>query len=157
MRSNLSSFIAILSISIGLAACGGSDDTTGTAIDARAGTIDARVGTIDAPAGGGNALGQVCSNTVVCPTGNACTGVSGVGSTTSGWCTPPCTQAGTECTTGYTGPAGGMPQCALTTATGAPPTQCAIICTTTAQCPTGLSCIAVPGQSPPVSICAPPA
>jgi hypothetical protein len=63
----------------------------------------------------------------------------------------------TLCSTGYTGPAGGTPVCALSEAQGAPPSLCAIICTMNTQCPTGLQCIPVPGQNPPVSVCAPPA
>lgn len=157
----LSSILSALALSVALAACGGSgsgDDIStvdARAVDAR--VVDAPAGSIDAPTGGSNALGQVCSQTVACPAGNTCTGVSGVGSTTMGWCTPTCTQQGGECAAGYTGPAGGMPVCALTTAQGAPPSQCAIICTAAAQCPSGLQCIPVPGQTTPVSICAPPA
>jgi hypothetical protein len=69
--------------------------------------------------------------------------------------------ANTVCTTGYQGPAGGQPQCVLFFAPPvpdptAPPTMvdygCAIICTTQAQCPGGLSCDQVQ-PNPPVSIC----
>ncbi len=161
LHSILSAFI----LSVGLAACGGSgsgDDVV--TVDARTidgsggGGIDA-AGGIDAPGGGGvNALGQLCSMSMTCPAGNNCTTLQGLGSQTMGYCTPTCSgQMGTECATGYTGPAGGRPVCALSTMQGAPPSACAIVCTAPEQCPTGLACTPVPGQMQPVSICVPPA
>jgi hypothetical protein len=159
----LSPIVSAFILSFSLAACGASgtgDDVVSVdarTIDGSGGAIDALAGSIDAPTGGANALGNVCSQTVACPAGNMCTGVQGVGSQTMGWCTPPCTETGGQCAAGYTGPAGGMPVCALRQAAGAPPTQCAIICTAPAQCPMDLACTPVPGQMPPVSIRAPPA
>lgn len=151
--------LAVVVLAFGLVACGGGGgddgDDDGTDIDA-AMAIDAAV-SIDAPASS-NALGQVCMLSAPnCPAMHSCTGVQGVGSTTMGWCSPMCMNMNAICTTGYTGPAGGMPVCALTTMQGAPPSLCAIICTGNAQCPTGLTCQPVPGQQQPVSICAPPA
>lgn len=146
--------VAAIALVLGLVACGGGDDGgDGVVIDAPT-AIDAAVAVDAAPTT--NALGTVCSfASPACPAGNQCTGVMGVGSTTMGWCSPMCMNMTTICTTGYTGPAGGMPNCALTMAQGQPPNLCAIICTSTPQCPTGLTCTAVPGQNPPVSICAP--
>ena len=89
-----------------------------------------------------------------CPAGNSCVAIMGLGSQTTGYCTPNCNNMTSICTTGYTGPAGGQPQCALSMAQGQPPNGCAIICMQTNQCPTGLSCTAVPGQN--VSICVAP-
>ncbi len=150
--------LAAIALTFGFAACGGGDDDGGdntptdAAIDSAA--IDAA---IDAPPAT-NALGTVCTfANPQCPEGNVCTGLQGVGSTTMGYCSPMCMNMNAICTTGYTGPAGGMPVCALSEAQGAPPTLCAIICTMNTQCPAGLQCIPVPGQNPPVSVCAPPA
>lgn len=152
--------LAAIALTFGLAACGGDDDGDGgdnnpidAAIDS-ANNIDASP---DAPPAS-NALGQTCDFAAPqCPTGNVCTGLQGVGSTTTGYCSPMCMNMNAICTTGYTGPAGGMPVCALSEGAGQPPTLCAIICTMNTQCPTGLQCIPVPGQNPPVSVCAPPA
>ncbi len=121
---------------------------------------DGSVVLTDAPPQSNNALGQLCplmagGGGAACPTGNNCVGLMGLGSTTTGYCTPDCMNTAAICTTGYTGPAGGMPQCALVTAMGQPPNGCAIVCTATAQCPTGLTCTPVPNQ--PVMICVPPA
>lgn len=155
----LHSILSALILSLGLAACGasgGGDDVV--TVDAQ--TIDGSGGTVDAPNGGGidapmSALGQVCSQTMACPAGYMCTGIQNVGSQTTGWCTPPCTETGGECAVGYTG--GGMPACVLRQAMGAPPTQCAIFCTAPTQCPAGLACTPVHNQPQPVSVCAPPA
>lgn len=157
LHSILSAFI----LSVGLAACGGSgsgDDVV--TVDARTidgsggGGIDAAGGTIDAPGGGMNALGVVCSMSAPCPAGNSCTILQGLGSQTMGYCTPMCSgQMSTECATGYTG--GGRAVCALSTMMGAPPTACAIICTTPTDCPNGLACTPVPNQM--ASICVVPA
>lgn len=149
--------LAAIALTFGFAACGGDDDggdntPTDAPIDSAA--IDAA---IDAPPAT-NALGQVCDfANPQCPTGNVCTGLQGVGSQTMGYCSPMCMNMNSICSTGYTGPQGGMPVCALSEAQGAPPTLCAIICTMNAQCPTGLQCIPVPNQPQPVSVCAPPA
>jgi len=140
--------IAIMAFA--LVACGGDDDD-GQQIDAP--EIDAPL--IDAPAVT-NALGQVCVLAAPnCPEGNTCTGVTGVGSTTNGYCSPTCDNNNALCTAGYTGPAGGTPVCALTTMQGQPPSLCAIICTMPAHCPQGLTCQAVPNTT--TMICAPPA
>lgn len=145
--------LAAFALTLGFAACGGDDDVE-TPIDAPPVVIDAPV---DAPPAV-NALGTVCTfANPTCPEGNVCTGLQGVGSTTMGYCSPQCMNMNALCSTGYTGPAGGMPVCALSEAQGAPPTLCAIICTMNTQCPSGLQCIPVPGQNPPVSVCAPPA
>mgnify|MGYP000844807453 CR=1 FL=1 len=151
--------VAAFALVLGLVACGGSGDggdDDGADIDAPMGTIDAAT-SIDAPAST-NSLGTVCDLQMQnCPSGNSCTAVQGVGSQTMGWCSPMCMNMNAICSTGYTGPAGGMPVCALTTMQGQPPSLCAIICTGNTQCPTGLTCQMVPGQQQPVSICAPPA
>jgi hypothetical protein len=135
------------------AACGG-DDGDVVAIDAR--TPDSS-GSIDAPPSSGNPLGQVCSMASPCSEGNTCVTLMGVGSQTMGYCSPPCTQGGPQCATDYTGPATGSPQCALSMAAGAPATLCAIVCASGTDCPSGLSCIPVPNQPQPVSVCAAPA
>ena len=137
------------------AACGG-DDGDVVAIDAR--TPDSSGSTIDAPPSGTNALGQLCSQAMPCPSAeDRCVTLMGVGSQTMGYCSPQCVQGGNQCTSGYTGPATGQPQCALSMAAGSPPTLCAIVCASGTDCPSGLSCIPVPGQPQPVSVCAPPA
>lgn len=159
MRSMSIRILAAFALTLGFVACGGGDDGDDDVqtIDAPAATIDAPDVAIDAPPAS-NALGQVCSFAAPnCPAGNTCTGLQGVGSATMGYCSPMCMNMNAICTTGYTGPAGGNPVCALSEAQGAPPTLCAIICTMNPQCPTGLQCIPVPGQNPPVSVCAPPA
>ena len=114
----------------------------------------------DAPPAVQNALGQLCpfaagGGGTACPAGNACVTVTGVGTnTTTGYCTPNCMGMSGICTTGYTGPAGGMPQCALGTGSaGDPADGCAIVCTSNPQCPTGHTCTAVPQQT--VKICVP--
>jgi hypothetical protein len=146
--------LAAVALTFGLVACGGGDDDgDGQTIDAPQG-IDAPTAidaAIDAPTT--NALGTVCSfANPQCPAGNTCTGVMGVGSTTMGWCSPMCMNMNSICSTGYTGPAGGMPVCALTMQGSTTPVLCAIICTAQNQCPTGLTCTAVPNQN--VMICA---
>jgi len=150
--------LAAIALTFGFAACGGDDDGDGgdnTPTDAPIDTATAIDAAIDAPPAG-NSLGQVCDfANPMCPAGHTCTGIQDVGSTTMGYCSPMCTRMGGECAAGYTGPAGGMPVCALSMAGSPDPTLCAIICTMPAQCPTGLSCIPVTGQN--VSVCAPPA
>lgn len=135
------------------AACGG-DDGDVVAIDAR--TPDGAVSVIDAPPStGANVLGQLCdTSTAPCPEGNMCVIITGLGNQTAGYCSPMCTQSGTECATGYTGPATGIPRCALGPPGSSVPTQCAILCTAEGDCPTGLACLPVTGQS--ASVCARP-
>lgn len=155
MRTLSRLFLCSLALTV-FAACGGGDDTEDPAPDAAVTVPDAD--TTPAPDAAPmtvNGLGQVCDMNIMCPEGNSCTGVQGVGDPERGYCSPSCTEGGTECTDGYTGPSGGMPLCALSEASGAPPTLCAILCTAPEQCPTGTACIPVPGQS--ASICAPPA
>jgi hypothetical protein len=137
---------------VAIAACGGgSAKKPDAAVDAKA--IDA-VNVV-------NALGQLCpfaagGGGTMCPAGNVCVMVTGVGTnTTTGYCSPDCNGMTTICTTGYTGPAGGSPQCALTPQGMTTAHGCAIVCTTMAQCGTGLSCVTVPNQNPPVKICVP--
>ncbi|HEU0033148.1 MAG TPA: hypothetical protein VFQ53_21090 [Kofleriaceae bacterium] len=157
MRLSHLLFVCLVGIS-SLVACGGGKDGGGGG-----GSADAAVDSpppIDSPPPVQNALGQLCPFAAggmgqPCPAGNACVTLQGLGSTTTGYCTPDCMNMTTLCTTGYTGPAGGMPQCALTTAAGQPPNGCAIVCTDNAQCPTGLSCLQVPMNT--VKICVPPA
>ena len=132
-------------------ACGG--DEGGGAIDAPP-AIDAPA--IDAPPAT-NVLGQLCPTMpggggMICQIGSACIFIEGIGSTTTGYCSPNCNGMNTICTTGYTGPAGGMPRCVL----GMPnmtPIACGIVCTETAQCPTGLECM----QAGAAMFCIPPA
>ena len=134
-----------------LAACYG-DDTGKISIDAST-AIDAPDGKTDASAAI-NALGTVCSLAAPsCPAGNTCTSIQGVGSTTRGYCSPTCNNMNVICGAGYTGPAGGMAFCALTTPGSTTPTLCAIVCSTAAQCPSGLDCIAVPNR--PERVCVP--
>lgn len=159
--SSTTRVLGVLALCLGLAACGSVDaEKTDAAVgDGPAGdgpvVVDAPM--VDAPPGG-NALGQVCTFAdATCPAGHTCTGLQGVGSQTMGYCSPMCMNMSEICATGYTGPAGGMPVCAITAASGEPPSLCAIICTTASQCPQGLACIPVPNQNPPVSVCAPPA
>ena len=106
---------------------------------------------VDAPATDAgpavNALGQLCpfaagGGGMMCPAGNTCVKITNVGTNANtGFCTPACMAKDVLCSTGYTGPAGGVPKCILTPMTNAPATGCAIVCTTMAQCPTGLSCV----------------
>jgi len=151
--------LAAFALTLGFVACGGGDDGDDdvTPIDAST-AIDAPPQAIDAPPAV-NALGQVCTFAAPnCPAGNECTGIMNFGSMTMGWCSPMCMNMNTICSGGYTGPAGGTPVCALQQQ-GQPPNLCAIVCAAgmNQQCPTGLTCQAVPGQPQPVSICAPPA
>lgn len=158
MRTISIRILGALALVLAFAACGGDDDGDdggdGNTIDAPAQTIDAPV-VVDAPAAT-NALGQVCTLGAAdaCPAGNTCVAIMNVGSQTMGWCSPMCMNMNSICSTGYTGPAGGMPVCAITEMTGAPPTLCAIICNPAMQqCPTGLTCQMVNAQT---SICAAP-
>jgi hypothetical protein len=145
MRSISIRILGALALVLTFAACGGDDDGDdggdGVAIDAPNQTIDAPLVT-DAPAVT-NALGQTCNAAAPdCPAGNSCVVLTGLGSQTTGYCSPQCMNMNTLCSTGYTGPAGGMPVCAVTEAEGAPPSLCAIVCMmgNNAQCPTGLTC-----------------
>jgi len=139
------------------AACGGgsSGDDKPNNVDA---SVDAKV-FMDAPPSATNALGQLCpfmqgGGGTACPADHACVQLTGVGTnTTTGYCTPDCMATDSICSTGYTGPAGSMQVCALTTMQGSPANGCAIICTDNTQCPTGLSCTMVPMQT--VKVCVP--
>jgi hypothetical protein len=143
-------------IALALFACGGGSQPRPDNPDA---AVDAPGDLPDAPPAGPNALGQLCPAMQggmgqPCPAGNNCVILQGLGSMTTGYCTPNCMNMTSICTTGYTGPAGGMPQCALSMMMGQPPNGCAIVCQQTTQCPTGLSCTPVPGQN--VSVCVAP-
>lgn len=139
-----------------LAACGGG--TTGDDVtvqpDANTTTHPDAAVVPDSMPQAVNDLGTPCDpNTPTdCAATSTCVIIGGVGSQTMGWCSPACTQAGTECSDGYTGPATGQEVCAITNG-GADPVLCAIVCQTGTDCPNGLLCTAVPGQNPPVSIC----
>jgi hypothetical protein len=140
---------------LAIAACGGDSKKNP---DAKPPTPDANTTPDASPpdAMTANALGTLCDNnnqTMPCPAGNQCVVVTGVGSQTQGYCSPVCNGMDTICSTGYTGPAGGMERCALG-AQGQPPDACVIICTAPAQCPTGTACTAVTGQT--VKICVAP-
>jgi hypothetical protein len=113
---------------------------------------------MDAPPAGANGLGQLCpfgsgGMGSACPGSDACVKLQNLGSATTGYCTPNCNGMDSICTTGYTGPAGGMPKCALTVGSGSSASGCAIICTDTTQCPTGMGCVMVPMNT--VKICVP--
>jgi uncharacterized protein YceK len=102
-----------------------------------------------------NELGRICTvGGTGCSAGNTCIAIQGVGSTTMGWCTPMCAGMNDVCTAGYTGPASGMPVCAVGDGSGTP-IYCAIGCTVNADCPTGMTCIVVPNGGGG-SICAVP-
>ena len=114
------------------------------AVDAAAHAIDAALHGIDAAVGSGNPLGIVCDSATPCPDGGGChfytTGAS------KGICSPTCSSADDTCVTGYTGPAGAMPTCFVSSTTGGPANQCAIICETpgTSECPSGTTCTNIP-------------
>lgn len=137
------------------AACGDDGGSTKPKVDAPMQQMDAPATPMDMPQSGGNALGQSCTfnmdpTMTGCPAAHSCTNIDVMGaSDMMGYCSPMCTPMNGACATGYTGPAGGMPQCALTTAMGQPPTLCAIVCTTNANCPAGLTCAVVQPAAPP--------
>ncbi len=145
--------IPLLLAAMAFAACGSSDKKT---------TPDAHVATIDATpvlpdaAPVANGLATVCTVNTDCPTGNMCTGILNFGSQTKGWCTPNCMAMDTICTTGYAGPAGGMPKCALTSTQGGAADGCLVLCTTDPQCATGMTCQALPAPNQAIKACAPP-
>ncbi|HEY4240044.1 MAG TPA: hypothetical protein VGM88_09525 [Kofleriaceae bacterium] len=144
-----------------IVSCGGDDGGSGTPdakhVDAaHHDTSSGSDAAIDTPSGV-NALGQLCpaasgGSGTACPTGNDCVSITGLGSTTTGYCTPDCGGDDTVCSTGYTGPSGGMEVCALTTGSGSDATGCAIICTAATQCPTGMECDVAQGTT---KICVP--
>ena len=156
MRFARLSVLFILVSGSTFAACGGDDGGGGGGgnVDAPQ-VVDAPM--IDAPPMTTNALGQLCPTAMggggtACPAGNACTSLMGVGTNmNTGYCSPNCMNMTAVCTTGYTGPAGGQPQCALSLSMGTPPSLCAIVCTATTQCPTRLTCTPVPNQN--VMVC----
>ena len=120
--------------------------------------MDAKV-FMDAPVGGSNnGLGQLCpfgsgGAGSACPAADACVKLMGLGSATTGYCTPNCNGSNAVCINGYTGPAGGMPVCALSVGSGSAASGCAIVCTDATQCPTGMGCATVPMQT--IKICVP--
>jgi hypothetical protein len=100
-----------------------------------------------------NALGQVCTSgqANTCPEGNDCISISTTGGGSLGpYCSPMCMNDNARCTTGYTGPASGMPVCAV--GDGTTTNYCAIICVNNSDCPTGLTCQTF--GNPPTSVCA---
>ena len=133
----MKSLFFAVALTIGLAACGGKDEPKTP--DAPILAVDARK--VDAPPAVTNLLGQRCGQTAgACPAGNSCAIVMDLGNQMEGYCSPPCMAMDTKCSTGYTGPAGGMPRCALGPAANQGE-LCAILCTADAQCPTGLKCL----------------
>lgn len=63
---------------------------------------------------------------------------------TIGICSSKCSTTA-DCMDGYDGPAGGQPQCVLST--GGADTYCGIVCTAPEHCPTGMSCTDLGGGS----------
>jgi hypothetical protein len=144
LRSLLPTTSLILLFLLAPACGGGGDDDT---VDAAPGTVDAGGGGNadaawpDAAGGGGAAvnLGEPCG-AMACPGGEDCITLQGLGSTTEGFCTIPCT-ANPDCTDGYVGP--GSPQCVLSDGMMPPNLSCGIVCTGGAgSCPDGLGCFA---------------
>jgi hypothetical protein len=138
---------------LSFAACGGGgDDDVTVQPDANTTTHPDAALVPDATQQGVNDLGTPCDpNTPTdCAATSTCVVIGGLGSQTMGYCSPMCTQAGTECADGYTGPATGQVQCAITEQDPNTPVLCAIICTTGTDCPNGLACTDT-GQG--VSIC----
>jgi hypothetical protein len=124
------SFVAATSALSILASCGGGGGGGG------GGDIDAHV-TVkmdahvfdDAPGSGSNtanAVGQMCSQTVACPTGFDCLAGSGA---TTGFCSQACNGGSdtTTCGMNYTGK--GLAACVIvTSATGSDADHCDVIC-----------------------------
>ena len=136
-------------VAVLLTAC--SPVTNPDATDARtdggpdaSGLIDA--GAIDAPPGSSD-LGVPCDlgAPVPCASGHQCVVLGLTGSSTLGYCSPPCTEAGGECAIGYAGPPGGDVACAVGGPSGGAE-FCAILCDANSECPNGLACTKVPGQ-----------
>ncbi len=131
----MKSLFFAMSLALGLAACGGKDapKTPDAAV-----VVDAPK--VDAPPAATNFLGQRCGATAgACPAGHTCALIRGLGNQMEGYCSPSCMAMDTKCSAGYTGPAGGVPRCALGPAAGQGE-LCAIECTLDTQCPTGLKC-----------------
>jgi len=163
MRDMAKFFVAaaaalLLAAPIACAGGGGDDDDAvdaNTNLDSNGGGPDGNGGNIDASGGNSDAanatgLYQPCGNTLgACPTTTpplSCTGITGVGSTTDGWCTPPCNNNDADCAAGYTGP--GTPRCAIIESEGADPSLCLIQCTGDGgPCPTGLTCMQLPSST----------
>lgn len=101
------------------------------------GAPDAGVPPLDAYV---SSLGKLCPFTAggggaTCPAGNTCTIVAGYGSTTTGYCTPPCDNKA-DCLNGWVGDPGLSPSCNTADHT------CSIVCTTARNgCPTGMTCV----------------
>ncbi len=146
----MKSLFFAVALAIGLAACGGNDEPKTP--DAPILLADAPKA--DAPPAATNILGQRCGQTAgACPAGNTCALIMGLGNQMEGYCSPSCMAMDTKCSVGYTGPAGGMPRCALGPAAGQGE-LCAILCTLDTQCPTGLKCLDAGGGA---KICVVPA
>ena len=164
---NRISLLAVAMCSLTFAACGGGDDggkdgvtlpdaKTNPGADAPP-APDAPGSLPDSAPAGPNALGQLCpaatgGGGMMCPAGNTCVRVNGLGSMTTGYCTPDCAGNNATCSTGYTGPAGSTQVCALTTMGSTMTNGCAIVCTDVAQCPTGMGCVVAQGTT---KICVP--
>jgi len=77
---------------------------------------------------------------LACPAGEDCITLQGLGSTTEGFCTVPCTGQTdtTSCSNGYTG--GGSPACAVDDGAGG--FLCLVTCTlgSTTECDPALQC-----------------
>ena len=154
-------FVAAVAAAAAVAACGSSGGSNKKNPDAGKTFMDAPAKVfMDAPPP--NVLGQLCpfasgGSGSACPAQDECVMITGVGSTKTGYCTQDCMGSDALCSTGYTGPSGGMPVCALQagSGSGSQANGCAIICTTAAQCPTGMSCLQVQAGPPPISACVP--
>lgn len=100
---------------------------------------------IDASSEETNHLGELCNVTNdTCPATTTCRVFNSVGDPENGFCAPDCTDP-TTCTTDYTGPESGVPECFQD--------YCVVTCALTADCPLGLECISTGG---PTTICAQP-
>jgi len=157
-QSRVLSAAIVVGVAVGFTviACGGGSSSHNP--DAKV-FKDSKVFMDSSGGGSSNGLGQLCpfgsgGGGSACPGTDGCVKITGVGSNANtGYCTPNCMGMNSICTTGYTGPSTGMPQCALSSGSGSAADGCAIVCTTSTDCPTGLTCTPVTGQS--VSICVP--
>lgn len=163
--SSLFSAAFVVGISAGatIIACGGGGGGNNNGADAKV-YKDAPGSGSGSGSGSGNpnpdvtaGLGQLCPAAQggagsACGSADSCVLITGLGSTTTGYCTPNCAGSNTGCTTGYTGPTGGQPVCALSVGSGSGATGCAIVCTGVAQCPGGMECVVAQGTT---MICVP--